>query len=200
MGKGVLWMGKIFLAVVLPGIFLLSGPAFCAEFSADMHMITPGGEFDGKIYVKGDMQRQEGTRMGEKFVTIIRLDKGVLWNLMTGQKMYMESVIPENSQNDPNMQENVKDMAEIKKLGEETVNGYKCEKYEYVFHDKSKGTMTQWIAKDLGYPVKMVHSGGIVIEYENIKTGNIADSFFEIPAGYQKFQMPGMPGGMKFPR
>ena len=40
-------------------------------------------------------------------------------------------------------------------------------------------------------------------ELKNIKMGSQSDSLFELPAGYQKMQMPqlpmmqGMPGGMK---
>lgn len=205
MGKSMLSKGKVVTGISAIGIAFLWCIAIAAdfssaEFSADMHMKSEETEFEGKVYIKGNMQRQEGTRMGQDFVTIIRLDKGVLWNIMTGEKMYMEMAIPEGTQNDPGMQEKAKDIAEIRHLGEETVNGYTCEKYEYVFHDKSRGTMTQWFSKELGYPVKMVHSSGMVIEYRNIKEGNLADSLFEIPAGFTKFTMPGMPGGMPFGR
>jgi len=36
----------------------------------------------------------------------------------------------------------------------------------------------------------------MLLEYKKIKPGKIPDSKFEIPAGYEKFPIPGMPGGM----
>jgi hypothetical protein len=43
----------------------------------------------------------------------------------------------------------------------------------------------------------MVHQsseGESSFEYRNIKEGGVADSLFQVPAGYTKMEMPGMPG------
>ncbi|MGD2150842.1 MAG: hypothetical protein PVF99_09560 [Desulfobacterales bacterium] len=55
---------------------------------------------------------------------------------------------------DPEIEEKIKDIAEKKSLGKEKVSGYVCEKYQYLYHDKSSGVLTQWLSKRLGYPIK----------------------------------------------
>jgi hypothetical protein len=83
-------------------------------------------------------------------------------------------------------------MAEKIYLGDEMVNGYLCEKYEYDYHDPNAGSLYMWHAKKLDYPIKVdysVSSFPMYIEYKNIKEGGVSDSLFEIPSGYTK--MPG---------
>lgn len=94
--------------------------------------------------------------------------------------------------------------SQIKRLGTETVNGYKCDKYLITFNDKRMGTITQWFAKKLEYPIKMINKsemmGEVVTELQNIKTGSIKDSLFKIPPGYVEMgqpQIPQMPARMQ---
>jgi hypothetical protein len=125
------------------------------------------------------------------------LDKGVTWSLMPEDKMYMEMPGIGKEATDPEIEKKIKDMAEKKSLGKEKISGYVCEKYQYIYHDKSLGVLTQWFSKRLNYPIKTEYkteSYHMLIEYKNIKEGRIADSLFEIPSGYQKMQLPMMPG------
>jgi outer membrane lipoprotein-sorting protein len=187
--------------VIVLGIFILligfSSMALAAEFSADLIIDNPQGKFTGKVYVKADKIRQEFLKQDMKQVIILRLDKGVTWSLMPENKMYMEMPGIGKEASDPEIEKKIKDMAEKKSLGKEKINGYVCEKYQYIYHDKSLGILTQWFSKRLNYPIKTEYKAAayqMLTEYKNIKEGRIADSLFEIPSGYQKMQLPMMPG------
>ena len=187
--------------VIVLGIFILligfSSMALAAEFSADLIIDNPQGKFTGKVYVKADKIRQEFLKQDMKQVIILRLDKGVTWSLMPENKMYMEMPGVGKEATDPEIEKKIKDMAEKKSLGKEKINGYVCEKYQYIYHDKSLGILTQWFSKRLNYPIKTEYKAAayqMLTEYKNIKEGRIADSLFEIPSGYQKMQLPMMPG------
>jgi len=153
----------------------------------------------GKIYVKGDKMRMDGTKEGEKTSTITRIDKKMIWILNHGDKMYMEMPAMVDTLQASKIDVDLTKIADKKKVGTEKVNGYKCNKYLITYKDKSMGTMTQWISKKLDYPIKIVyHSsyGDMYTEYKNIKEGRVKDSVFEIPKGYKKMTMPGMGGQM----
>jgi hypothetical protein len=187
--------------VIVLGIFIsligFSGMALAAEFSADLIIDNPQGKFTGKVYVKADKIRQEFLKQDMKQVIILRLDKGVTWSLMPENKMYMEMSGIGKEATDPEIEKKIKDMAEKKSLGKEKIGGYVCEKYQYIYHDKSLGVLTQWFSKRLNYPIKTEYKAAayhMLTEYKNIKEGRIADSLFEIPSGYQKMQLPMMPG------
>jgi hypothetical protein len=134
-------------------------------------------------------------------VIISRPDKGVTWNLMPEEEMYME--IPLDGTNVGAMEnmEGLESRAKAKVLGKETVSGYECEKRSYEGTDKRQGSVIVWFSSKLDYPVKIEMTAfrgeeGMTLEYRNIKPGKIPDSKFEIPSGYEKFAIPGMPSGM----
>jgi outer membrane lipoprotein-sorting protein len=155
------------------------------------------GSFKGKMFLKGDNLRQEMDIKGEKQVTIFRKDKGVVWILMPGQKMYMEMMAgSQNNMASVNPDE-LEKIGEKKFIGKEEVNGYMCSKYHYTFHDPSVSPATYWISEELNFPVKMEidgASGHMVMEYRNIQEKTVPYALFNIPSGYQKMSMPTMPG------
>ncbi len=183
---------EIFISLIV-----FSSMALAAEFSADLIIDNPEGKFAGKIYIKGDKIRKEFLKEDEKLVMILRLDKGVTWTLMPEDKMFMEIPGIGKEATDPEIEKKIKDMAEKKSLGKEKVSGYVCEKYQYIYHDKSLGILTQWLSKRLNYPIKTEYKAPayyMLTEYKSIKEERIPDSLFEIPSGYQKMQIPMMPG------
>jgi outer membrane lipoprotein-sorting protein len=188
-------LGWGMMVVVLAVIFVLSGSSIAAEFSADLLLKQDGKTTTGKVYVKGDKTRQEFVQEGQKQITIMRLDKGVTWVLMPAEKIYMEMSSQEGAAYDPQLDQNIKDKAEIKLLGKETVNGYVCDKYQYIYRDTSMGTMIQWVSKKLNYPIKTEYksaSGYMLTEYKNIKEGNVQNSLFDVPGDYMLLSVPGM--------
>jgi outer membrane lipoprotein-sorting protein len=198
MRKKPLFVLTTVLAVAVVGYFIIPSLSSAAEFSADMIHKTGEQTVKGKVYVKENKIRQEAVQDGEKGVVIIRMDKGLVWNLMPEEKMYMEMPSMGDVANDPEYEKKLEEMAEKKYLGKEKVAGYACKKYKYIYRDKSMGTLTQWFSEKLNYPIKTELSGQqggveMLIEYTNIKEQKLPDSLFEIPSGYTKMSIPGMP-------
>ncbi|OGP54201.1 MAG: hypothetical protein A2Y65_08485 [Deltaproteobacteria bacterium RBG_13_52_11] len=182
------------MAFAVAFIFILSGRSLAAEFSADLLLKQARETITGKVYVKGDKTRQEYLQKEEKYVMISRFDKGIVWVLIPAEKIYMESSSREGTASDPRLDQKIKDTAVKKYLGKEEVNGYMCEKYQYIYNDKSMGSVTQWFSQKLSYPIKSEYnapSGYTLIEYKNIIEGKVADSLFEIPGDYAKMSVPG---------
>jgi outer membrane lipoprotein-sorting protein len=198
--KGLCLSNVLCVATVLSCVvFFNQGHA--AEFSADMVHTTPQGVFHGKFFVKGNDFRQETNMQGQEQIMIYRHNGDTVWMLMPREKMYMEMSNLPQAENVPQVdQRRIEQMAEKKYLGKQTVNGYACEKYQFIYHDTSMGTMTQWFSKKLNFPIKMEMdgpSGHMTSEYKNIIEQSLSNSLFEIPAGYEKMPMPGMMPGME---
>ncbi|MFH1580833.1 MAG: DUF4412 domain-containing protein, partial [Pseudomonadota bacterium] len=125
---------------------------------------------------------------------ITRIDKNIVWILMSAQRMYMEQALkPENV---VAATDKMSGEIERKLVGKETIDGKTTNKYRivYVVADKEE-TIFQWITTS-GLPIKSAAvDGSWTVEYKNLKTGKQPDTLFEIPAGYQKFSLgvPVMP-------
>ena len=174
-----------------------------AEFSADMIQKSPMGNTNGKVFVKGENLRQEMNMGGQNQIMIFQKEKGVVWILMPGQRMYMEMAAGGEQSMAPPTLEEMEKMGDKKYLGEEKVNGYKCKKFSYTSNDPSVGTTTMWISKKLNFPIKTEmegSSGPMSMEYKNIQEKKLPESLFEIPAGYQKMSMPSMPNMPGMPK
>ncbi|MHC1724884.1 MAG: DUF4412 domain-containing protein [Syntrophobacteraceae bacterium] len=163
--------------------------AMAVEFSAEMVVQPKGDEpMTGKIYVKGDKVRQETTEEGETQIMIIRPDKKLTWMITPEEKAYME--MPYQSEDKTFEEWTAEKEKKAKFLGEETVSGLACRKYESL-EDGEKTYF--WIAKQFPFPIK-VEDAEVTMEYKNIKSGSVPDSLFELPAGYEKMAMPIIPG------
>jgi hypothetical protein len=185
-------MKKFFMLAVL--ILFCSGIAHAFEFSADTVITAKEGKTTGKIFYKADRFRMD-MKTPEEMTMITRMDKKVVWNIMPREKMYME--IPFSMQNRPRVDDKVEGEIERKLIGSETVDGHPTKKYLITYQSgKAKEQMYQWWATDINFPVKSsAVDGSWVQEYKNITFGSQPNSLFELPTGYQKFQMP---GGMNF--
>ncbi|MFP5212531.1 MAG: DUF4412 domain-containing protein [Acidobacteriota bacterium] len=178
------------LSVAFALVLLLSASCLAAEFSADL-VIQPKGEeaMKGKIYVKGNKVRHEVTEEGDTQIMIVRPDKKVTWMVVPEEKMYTE--IPYQSDDQAFEEWNPEKEKKAKAMGEETIAGFPCKKYETI-EDGEKTYV--WVAKKLSFPIKLENSEA-VMEYKNIKEGSVADSLFELPQGYEKMpQVPGLGG------
>ncbi len=172
-------------------------------FSADMKLTGKGVSSTGKLFSSGDKVRMEMTAMGRSSITIADNVKKMAWVLMPDQKMYME-MSTENAQkkgpgyrnyNPANPCEGLANTT-CQKVGTETVNGELCDKW--VFTSKGNGpNLTTWISKANGIPIKSVTADGATMELSNIKFGAQSASLFEVPAGYQKFDIGNVGNMMK---
>lgn len=178
------------LILGLMAIFLSAKMAWAIEFSGDMIHTTKEGVTTQKFFVKNDKSRMEN----QEGIAITRLDKNVMWILMPQQKMYMEQ--PLNPDNVGTFSEKYPGELERTLIGQEVVDGRITDKYRIVHTIAGiKATVFQWVARDLGMPVKTAsEDGSWSVEYKNIRMGSQPDSLFEIPAGYQRFstEMPSM--------
>lgn len=194
---------KCRLAMGVTGLFclgLLGGQALAAEFSADMVQTRGAETSQGKFYLKADKHRMEMKEAGQSTIIIVDPAGKKSYMLNPEDKTYMDlsAMGMGGGQTQTPSEEELKKLGDRKNAGTETVNGYECEKKIFVYKDKSGGEMTQWIAKKLSYPIKMLHKSEgmtMITEYKNIKEGGVDDKLFQVPPGYRKMAMPGMGGG-----
>lgn len=182
----------VFLLSAVAAVFL-SVTAFAEEFAADMVSTADSGSFTARIFVGKDKTRIDSPES----VVITRIDKKVVWMLMPDRKMYMEQPF------DPNKvaatSEKVEGEVERIPLGKDNVDGKSADKYKVVYRVKgTENSVYQWIDPSLALPVKTAAiDGSWMMEYKNIEKGPQPDSLFEIPAGYNKLEMPDMGNMMK---
>jgi len=196
------FFGKLLLSMILLlWMVTFSLVALAVEFSADSVQEGFGHISKGKIYIKGNKMRMDGTgEDGKKSIMISDLSKGTAYVLMPEDKIYfkMSNVLARTKMNQTEAEEELARIADKKLMGKERVNGYLCDKFEIIYHDKSLGKVVQWFSKKLNYPIKMVFTssrGKMVTEYKNIKEGGVSNSLFEIPSDYQKLDVSGMGSG-----
>jgi hypothetical protein len=176
--------------VLISSVFLFTGTVFAIEFSADTVMTAGDVKTTGKIYCRKDKYRID-MKTPEEMITVIRMDKRVIWNIMPREKMYME--MPFSPESKPMVGEKVEGEIERKHVGSETIDGHPTKKYLVTYRSGNmREQIYQWLATDINFPVKVsAKDSSWVQEFKNIKMGSQPDSLFEIPVGYKKMQMPG---------
>lgn len=166
------------------------------EYSADRQVTTGAGEgMTGKIYAAPGKERNE---FGPGAASIMRQDKKVMWTLMPEQKKYMEHKFGEaDAKRDPG---NIQD-CDVKQTaaGEETIDGFRTRKstIEVSCPGKEKFGGTMWITKEnivMRMESEVKTSGAkkekFRMELKNLKVGKQDPALFEIPKGYEKFEVP----------
>jgi len=210
-------MHRVIRGVVIL-VLALAGAAVLAQedFSADIVNTKDNGDQNRvKIYVTKDKWRIEGLGQGQMGggAVITNLATRMSDVLIPDRKMYME--FPQGQgpvgqrlwsmYKARDIDDACSDWLKLpynqggscKKLGSETVNGRSTIKYVGTNSKGESGTM--WLDKKIAFPIKWEgqKGGG---ELQNIKEGSQPASLFEIPAGYQKFQLPaGMPNMPNMP-
>ena len=178
------------LAVLLSLIFMFSGVALAAEFSADTVSTGKGHTNTGKAFFSKDKYRIDMDTHNTTMIT--RMDKKVIWTIMRDKKMYMEKAY-DDMKDRPMVEQKMVGEVERKEVGAETIDGHPTKKY-LVTRKSGIGQhqVYSWLATDINFPIKTTAvDGSWSQEYKNIKLGSQPDSLFEVPAGYTKFQMPG---------
>jgi hypothetical protein len=196
-------------------IAILLTAAFAAaqtEFSGEMVDLQKGETSNAKIYFGKDKLRIEPTKKDARGggAVIMNLSTQTTTVLMDAQHMYMEMPQQMAGQRNPytytffrtgDVEAACSDWAQqthnngtsCHKIGNDTVNGRNCVKYEGT---NQKGeTTTFWIDPKLRFPIKGQGKNSNW-ELRNIQEGSQPASLFEVPAGYTKMDM----GGMMWPR
>lgn len=193
-------------------LFAVSGIAAFAQqdFSGDIVDTSNGGAGrTTKIYATKDKIRFEPQTQGPHgAAVIVDFSTHTATALMPERKMYME--FPQGQT--PGMQQwsrtlfrptDVNDACAewlklpanrggtCKNLGSDTVNGRSTVKFQGTSANGDTGYA--WVDKKIAFPIKWQEKND-TWEMQNIQEGSQPSSLFEVPAGYQKFQMPaGMP-------
>jgi hypothetical protein len=188
--------------LLMAALLLCALPAAAADFSANVMINAGGRQITSKMYGKGDKQRMEINTPGGQMINIIDFKTGKMFTLMPAQNMYIEHQgLNDNSLKQIQEMRAGKTPANAKKIGSEKVAGYSTD--VYLVRDPQAGEAKIWYAPKLKYPIKSEGQGPMgkhSMTLTNIKEGGVNGSLFQVPAGYQKFQMPkGMPGGGGMP-
>ncbi len=166
-------------------LVLLNVPAYAAEFTADWINKKQGVTNQGKVYVKEDMICIEVLKGPEKGIIVADVGKRFSIVMLPDEKIYIK-VSKNLSILKPD-----KDIiagANKKPMGTETINGHTCDKYQYFAAGTNTAAITQWIARDLRYPVKIIYhgEGGNTAQLKNIRKNPVNESIFKVRPGYRK--------------
>jgi len=185
----------------LVSLLLIAIPAWAGglpesrvEYSADSVMETEEATLRSKVYQSFRKKRIEQTVGGGRQVIILRQDKGVMWLLMPQERIYIEQSV--NESDDLEALE-----IETTIVGPDVIDGQPTTKYKTIARrpDGIKLGGFTWVT-DHGIPVKIdliAIEGGtktrMKMELKNVAVVAQDPGLFEIPAGYQKMAMGGIP-------
>jgi len=164
------------------------------HYSADLTITMKSGMvIQSKTYVDGDKMRSDATMNGMAMAIIVRKDMKKIYQVMEAQKMVMESDF--NPDKYPGgSAASFGPEGKFDLVGPDTVDGVACTKYT-VTSDKTKQVFYFWLDVARKVPVQMAATNGsLVVKWKNFAAGPQDASLFEVPAGYQVMDMPGMPG------
>jgi hypothetical protein len=163
------------------------------SYSATRHIETDEGSLDMKEHRAPQMFRADLVFEGQQGSMISREDRQVAYMIMPAMNAYME--IPTEQVLEATYMPKV---AERTELGRETINGHASTKYHAVFVDadngRSKGHL--WVT-DSGVPIKMdmvyeepgARGERVVMELRDLQIGPQNAALFEVPEGFQSFNM-----------
>jgi hypothetical protein len=174
------------------------------QFSADISVTNPKEHQDmkGKMFFDKGKVRMDMNAQGRNMSTITDSATQTSYVLMHDQHMYMETKnggprrgpgarMPDIKQLADNPCASEKDVT-CKKVATEMMNGRMCDKWEFTSGTDPKNNRTAWIDQKTHIPIKTVVADGNIVEFTNFKEGPQDASVFEIPSGYQKFDMGAM--------
>jgi hypothetical protein len=185
----------------------LAAQALPQPFSADVQMKgkNRNENVSGKMYFGVTKWRMDMSTQGHQMSMIVDMPSKVAYMVMPEQRMYMEMRMDQEAPGaprtrdlrpvDPNNPCADQEDYTCQKAGSEVVNGRSTDKW--VFTDrKQRESHTVWVDQKLRFPIRSVHHDGATMDLTNIQEGAQAAALFQVPAGFQKFDM----GGMMKPR
>ena len=176
-------------------ILTIASVASAAGYSANLVSTDKKGTHMSKIWVSYSLWSQR-MEMPEhpSMVIIVRMDKKLIWNIDTQQKMYMEmSLRPGMSSSTIASGEKAPTEVERTFLLTETVEGHVADKYRMThLIDNNRVTHYIWLLKSNNlFPIKTQHDDTITV-FKNLVFDEPPASMFEVPSGFQKMSMPMM--------
>jgi hypothetical protein len=169
--------------------------SYAVEFSADYVSRSNGKTARAQLYVKEDRWRLEHrggvlTDLGYAGVSIVRLDKQVVWLLLSKRRQYLS--LPLRPDHLIPLTETMEGETARVLVGEEKLGGHKSRLYDVtVGSGVSAERYYQWVAVEHGLPLRTVsRDRDWSIEYEHVVFSKQADFFFEPPLGYAEWTPP----------
>ncbi len=188
------WRRRV-LAWVFVGSFLVwTTASLAAEFRAQAVTRSALGEVTGTVFFQGENIRQELNLKGVPAVAILRGGEQRLWVLLPQNRTYLE--LPFTQEGMPGLLTLPRQGQDMRLLGQETVNGYLCDKYAGNVTVLGRTLpRTVWVARDLHVPIKMVSAdGSLAAEFTHIRPEKLDPALFLLPAGYARLALPGLAG------
>jgi hypothetical protein len=165
------------------------------SFAGDAVLETEEMTANARVYYQPGMVRDEMDVGGQQMVIIRRFDLQKVWTIM-GQGMYMENEADQGSQQAPEYRLVSREM-----IGPEIVNGMATIKYKSVYESKDGrfGGFTWYTDDNIAVKGFLVHETKgekqrFKLEFTNLERGAQDDAKFEVPAGYQRFDMGNFAG------
>ncbi|MDY6879224.1 MAG: VWA domain-containing protein, partial [Thermodesulfobacteriota bacterium] len=173
-----------------------------AEFTADIVITGPGGDYTFMLYVRDNMYRLQKTKGPSNvppFPTIVNRDTAMTWGLNPQMRQYVEIAdIDKTIMLNPLVGWTAarKNFTENAGPGE-TLNGYDCKTWIYTETGKAEPAAKVWFSEKLNHILREERFGlnkNPVLELQNIQEGPLDPALFEIPVGYTEVDMGGSPG------
>jgi outer membrane lipoprotein-sorting protein len=172
-----------------------------AQFKGKMNFNSAGKTRSFTVYSANEGYRYEFNEDGQQGVVIVKSNSQQVIILMPQQKMAMKSSPdnPMSMMNDPlKAFEHYKTGGILKETGKETINGIPCIRSElFNKENPSQKMFTMWYSDKYKFPMKMVNhidgSQNSGMEMSDVEPWTPDPQSFEIPAGYQVMNVPGMP-------
>jgi len=169
---------------------------------------TGAGSYETTVYYEDSKERSEMNYGGQSMVSIMRHDMGMLWMLMPGG-LYMEQPLdfsaPTMGPGQPPRAPTVAEgsvVSEFTAEGQEEINGFETTRYRMKAENADGSVVAGqiWLTEqNIPIQIRMLvesgaETGDVVISLRDLTIGDQPDNLFEIPAGYQKMNLAGMPG------
>ncbi|HBS57982.1 MAG TPA: hypothetical protein DEA44_01800 [Firmicutes bacterium] len=182
------------LAALVICLLALTGAAAAMSFSAEIVSYDAGETTTAKFWMTDNKMRTEQDGMA----TILRMDKKLMWVLMLEDGMYMEYPFnpstPKYQQSQVATAEPATDETERVWILNELVNTYRADKYRVNYRNQPSHYI--WMSADPGLLME-VKSAALDNswwrEFRKISLAAPAPALFEIPPGFKKMAMQGLP-------
>ena len=177
---------------------LAAQPVSAIEFSADYVTRVNGKTARAQIYVKDDrirLEHQGGvlTDLGYAGVSIVRLDKQVVWLLLSKRRQYL--TVPLRKDHIPLLNETMEGETARKAVREEMLGKHRAMLYEVTVGTGPRAEKYyQWVSVEHRLPLRTLSQDrDWAVEYEHVVFSKQQDFFFEVPVKYSEWQPPAPP-------
>ena len=185
----------VWAGAVMAGVVVAAVPAAAIEFSADYVTRVNGKTARAQIYVKGDRIRLEYqggvlTDLGYAGVSIVRLDKQVVWLLLSKRRQYL--TVPLRKDHVPPMTETMEGETSRTAVREEMLGRHRAMLYEVTVGAGPRAERYyQWVSLEHRFPLRALsRDRDWSVEYEHVVFSKQQDFFFDVPPKYAEWQPP----------